>query len=179
MRSRRRLAAVPLSLLVLALAACSGGDDDTLDSAPTIPGRGGTELPSADDQKAALDSFGEYVFVLSSEISPDAPESVKVEDSTAGSHVVRVACTSSDGAPLTITVSAEGKDLTSYQAACVPVFQGGATIADSDPFELPGGAVDVNVVAASESVAAVGLAASDAPAGDAGEGDAGEGDAEG
>lgn len=177
MRSRRRLAAVPLSLLVLALAACSGGDDDTLDSAPTIPGRGGTELPSADEQKAALDSFGDYVSVLAAEISPDAPESAKVEDAPAGTHVVRVACSSSDGAPLTITVSAEGKDLTSYQAACVPVFQGGATIADSDPFELPGGAVDVNVVAASQSVAAVGLAAAEAPA--AGEGDAAEGDAEG
>ncbi|ADG75831.1 hypothetical protein Cfla_2948 [Cellulomonas flavigena DSM 20109] len=176
MRSRRRLAAAPLSLLVLVLAACSSGSDgDTLDSAPTIPGRGGTELPSADDQRAALESSGDAVFVLSAEISPDAPESVKVEEAPAGTHVVRVACTSSDGAPLTITVSAGGQDLTSYQAACVPVFQGGATIADSDPFELPGGAVDVNVVAAAESVAAVGLAASEVPAGEAPEGDAAEG----
>ena len=171
MRSRRRLAAVPLSLLVLALAACSSGSDgdgDTLDSAPTIPGRGGRELPAAAHHNAALESSGEAVFVLSADISPDAPESVKVEDAPAGPHVVRVACTSADGAPLTITVSAGGQDLTSYQAACVPVFQGGATIADSDAFELPGGAVDVNVVAASESVAAVGLAASAAPAAAAG-----------
>ena len=172
MRSRRRLAAVPLSLLVLALAACSGGDGDgdTLESAPTIAGRGGTELPTPDEQQAALESAGEVTQVLAAAIAPDAPEVAQVAEAPTGPHVVRVACTSSDGAPLTITVSAGGQDLTSYQAACVPVFQGGATIADSDPFELPGGAVDVNVVAASESVAAVGLAAAEAPAADEGDG---------
>ncbi|MBO3088149.1 hypothetical protein [Cellulomonas dongxiuzhuiae] len=165
MRSRRRLAAVPL--LLLALAACSDGTtppdgadapEENLSPPPvTGEGKGATELPPVADQSAALEAAGGAVQALAAEIAGGATETAQVAETTAGPHLLRVACTSSDGAPVTVTVAAGGNDLTSYQAPCIPMIEGGSTMADSDAFEVPGGPVDVSAVAASDSTVAVGL----------------------
>lgn len=163
MRSRRRLAAVPL--LLLALAACSDGtggdapDQDASVPAITGEGQGATELPTVDDQKAALAASGEATEALAATVAEGATEKAQIAEAAAGSYTVRVVCTSKDGAPVTVTLASAGADLTSYQAPCTPVFEGGTMIADSDPFQVPGGAVDVTVVANTESAVAVGLAA--------------------
>lgn len=153
MRSRRRLAAVPV--LLLALAACSG--DDPFNGAPTIEGRGGTELPGVEENAEVLESAGEATPVVSAQLDAGATETGTAAGAEAGPHLLRVVCSSSDGAPVTIVVTAGESELTSYQGACVPVFQGGSTMTDSDAFEVPGGDVEVKVTAASESVVAVGL----------------------
>jgi len=148
-------------LLLLTLAACSDADtpEPDLESVPTIEGRGESDLPTADEQQAALVATGDVTEVLAAVLDEGAEEAAQVADAPAGPHLLRVVCTSSDGAPVVVTVSAAGSDLTSYQAPCVPVFQGGATMADSDAFEVPGGALDVAVAATTESVVAVGLVA--------------------
>jgi len=161
MRSRRRLAVVPFVLL--ALGACSDGttpepQDDAPDmGAPTIEGRGDTELPTPDDQQAVLEDSGDATSAVTALLAAGASESGQVTGAQAGSHLLRVVCTSSDGAPVTVTVTAGESELTSYQAACVPMFQGGATMADSDAFEVPAGDVAISVTAAAESSVAVGL----------------------
>lgn len=127
--------------------------------AVTGEGAGATELPTVDDQTAALESSGGATQAVAATVAAGATETGQVADAPAGSHLLRVACTSSDGAPLTVTVTAAGTELTSYQAPCIPTFEGGTTLADSDAFQVPGGAVDVTVVAASESSFAVGLVA--------------------
>jgi len=162
MRSRRRLAAVPF--LLLALAACSGDDpapepSTDLETIPAIEGRGDQELPTADAQREALAAAGEVTEALVAPLAAGATETAQVPDAPAGSYLLRVVCTSSDGAPVVVTVRGGETELTSYQAPCVPVYQGGSTMADSDVFEVPGGALDVTVTAAAESVVAVGLAA--------------------
>ena len=166
MRSRRRLAVLAAPLVVLALGACSDdapapeatSTEDAMDmGAPTIEGRGGTELPSLDENTAVLEDAGGTSPVVAATLDAEGTESEQVAGVEAGSYVLRVVCTSSDGAPVTVTVTAGDSELTSYQAACVPVFQGGSTMADSDAFEVPAGDVQVSVEAASESVVAVGL----------------------
>lgn len=168
MRSRRRLA-LPV-LLLLTLAACSEGTtpepepsasaSDGQIAAPTVPGRGQTELPTVEEQQEALASAGESTEAFAAPLDAGESEVGQVADVPAGAHLLRVVCTSSDGAPVTVTVAAaDGAELTSYQAPCVPVFQGGSTMAESDPFEIPGGTVDVGVKAAADSVVAVGLVA--------------------
>ncbi|UZN02642.1 hypothetical protein [Cellulomonas sp. S1-8] len=166
MRLRRRLAAVPF--LLLALAACSDDaapeptaapEDSASVPAITGEGRGGTELPSVEDQQGALGAAGDATEVLAAPLAEGATETAQVAEATAGPHLLRVACTSKDGAPVIVTVTAAGAELTSYQAPCTPVFQGGTTVADSDPFDVPAGALDVSVVAATEAVVAVGLVA--------------------
>ncbi|GIG40279.1 hypothetical protein [Cellulomonas phragmiteti] len=167
MRIRRRLAAAPF--LLLALAACSDDAATTPDADADAPednlslppitgeGRGSTELPALEDQTGALEASGGGPAALAATIAAGATEAGQVAEAAAGSYTLRVACTSSDGAPLTITVSAAGSDLTQYQAPCTPVFQGGTTMADSDPFQVPGGPLELGVVAASDSAVAVGL----------------------
>ncbi len=166
MRSRRRLA---LPFLLLALAACSDGttpapdastpQEDGQIAAPTVPGRGQTELPTVAEQQEALAAAGESTEAFAAALEAGQSEVGQVADVPGGPHLLRVVCTSSDGGPVTVTVVAAGTELTSYQAPCVPVFQGGSTMADSDPFEVPAGPVDVGVTAAAESVVAVGLVA--------------------
>ncbi len=149
--------------VLLALGACSDGttpepQDDAPDmGAPTIEGRGDTELPTPDEQQAVLEDSGDAASAVTALLAAGASESGQVTGAQAGSHLLRVVCTSSDGAPVTVTVTAGDSELTSYQAACVPVFQGGATMADSDAFEVPAGDVDISVTAAAESSVAVGL----------------------
>ena len=147
--------------VLLALAACSDGTQAAPDgSAAPLPakGTGNSELPTVDDQRAALQAAGESAEVVVTTVAGDATATGQVADVAAGPHMLRVVCTSSDGAPVTVTVTAGEAELTSYQAPCVPVYQGGTTMADSDPFEVPAGAVDVTVAAGAESVVAVGLA---------------------
>ncbi|MBO0920177.1 hypothetical protein J1G42_04965 [Cellulomonas sp. zg-ZUI222] len=169
MRSRRRLA-LPV-LLLLTVAACSEGTtpepepsasaSDGQIAAPTVPGRGQTELPTVEEQQEALASAGESTEAFAAPLDAGESEVGQVADVPAGPYLLRVVCTSSDGGPVTVTVAAaaDGTELTSYQAPCAPVFQGGSTMADSDPFEVPAGAVDVGVTAAADSVVAVGLVA--------------------
>lgn len=154
-------------LVLLALAACTDGTqpapDEQISSGP-LPGKGtgNSELPTVDDQRGALQAAGESAEALVSVVAGDATATGQVADVAAGPHVLRVVCTSSDGAPLTVTVAAGETELTSYQAPCVPVYQGGTTMADSDAFEVPAGTVDITVAAGAESVVAVGLAAAPA-----------------
>jgi len=147
-------------LILLALGACTGGQEpdqpDESFAVPEITGRGGTELPSQEDVRAALDDATE---AFAGQVDAAGTGTGQVADAAAGPHVLRVVCTSTDGAPVTVSVSAAGADLTSYQAPCAPVFQGGSTMAESDAFEVPAGALDVSVAANSESVVAVGLVA--------------------
>jgi len=162
MRSGRLLA---LPVLVLALGACTegtttpdqGASTPAEMAAPTVPGRGGTELPTVADQQEALAAGGDATEAFAAPVDAGGTEVGQVPDVAAGSYLLRVVCTSSDGGPVTVTVAASGADLTSYQAPCVPVFQGGSTMADSDPFEVPGGVLDVGVTASADSVVAVGL----------------------
>lgn len=162
MRSARRLAVLPLVLLTL--AACTGGDDaapapEESMTIPAIEGRGeDMTLPEATEQSAALASTGDVVEAWSGALAADEEQTGQAEVA-AGQQSLRVACTSEDGAPVTVTVSAAGEEVTSFQAPCVPVYQGGTTMADGDPFEVPGGVVDVVVVAAAASTVAVGLVA--------------------
>lgn len=127
--------------------------------AVTGEGAGATELPAVEDQSAALEASGGAIEALAATVAAGATETAQVAEAPAGSHLLRVACTSSDGAPLTVTVTSAGSELTSYQAPCIPTFEGGTTMADSDPFDVPGGPVDVIVVSPSESSYAVGLVA--------------------
>lgn len=162
MRSRRRLAAVPV--LLLALAACSDGSAPAPDTTLTAPAPTGASdepagLPSVDDQRGALAAAGDATEALVAPVAAGATGTAQVADATAGTYRLRVVCTSTDGAPVVVTVSAAGGELTSYQAPCIPVFEGGATMADSDVFDVPAGALDVSVEAAAESVVAVGLVA--------------------
>ncbi len=161
MRSRRRLAVVPV--LLLALVACSDDTSAPEDDASFPPitgeGRGGSELPAPEDQAAALESSGAVVEVFSGALAEGETGSGQVADVAAGTQLLRVVCTSQDGAPVTVTVTAGDDEVTSYPAPCAPVFQGGATMSDSDAFDVPGGALDVTVTANTGSVAAVGLIA--------------------
>lgn len=159
-----------LPFALLTLTACTSDEpapDTAPDSGPgevsmppvTGEGLGATELPPAADLEAALASTGDVTAGYAGAVTPDAPVAVQAADVAAGSVLLRVACTSDDGAPVTVGVSAAGAPLTSYQAPCVAVIEGGSTMADSDPFQVPGGAVDLTVEAPAEAVVAIGFVA--------------------
>lgn len=168
MRSRRRLAPALLApallspVVLVALAACSDGPAPEPDaspsvSAPTGAGQTTPEPPTPDDQRAALASAGDATDLFAGEVTGGASQQASVADVAAGSYAPRVVCTSADGAPVTVTVVAAGAELASYEAPCVPLIEGGATMADGSSFDVPGGALDVTVAAVTDAVVAVGL----------------------
>ncbi|WP_152667266.1 hypothetical protein [Cellulomonas sp. FA1] len=163
MRPRRRLAALLLApAAALVLAACSDGEAPA--PGPTSPvapraGAGASEPPSPDDQRAVLAQTGDATEAFAGAVAGGGTQRATLADVTAGSYAPRVVCTSDDGAPVTVTVVADGAEVASSEAPCVPLVEGGATMADGPSFDLPGGAVDVTVTAATDAVVAVGLVA--------------------
>ena len=153
---------LPIALLVL--TACTAGTEPDAEgpgevSMPPVTGEGlgATELPPAEDLEAVLTSSGDVTGGFTGNVTPEAPVTADVPEVAAGSVLLRVACTSDDGAPVTVSVAAAGAPLTSYQAPCVPVFEGGSTMADSDAFQVPGGALQLTVEAPAEAVVAIGF----------------------